>query len=139
VDDAEAVAHTERLARADGWSPAAILDSLRQPHTHGWVCTAEEHVVGHVLTRVVAAEAEILTIAVRPTYRRRGVGRTLLDECCVSWRRDGVHAAYLEVRASNHGARALYTANGWSETGARHGYYRDGEAAIILRWSPQCS
>ena len=139
ADDIEVMAHIERLARTDGWSHSAILDTLQQPHSRCWVSIVDGQVIGHVLSRVAGDEAEILTIAVRPNHQRCGAGRTLLNACFESWQRDGVQTAFLEVRASNHGARALYAATGWLEAGVRHGYYRDGEAAIVMRWGVQCS
>lgn len=75
---------------------------------------------GFLLARVVADEAEVLTLAVDPAQRRAGIARSLLA------RFDGLGAAqaFLEVSADNGPARALYAACGWSEVGRRKAYYR---------------
>ena len=134
--DAQAIATTEGLARADGWEANAVSGSLQQPSDCSWVYTSQELIVGHILSRVMGEEAEVLSIAVRPAYRRQGIGNALLQTCTTSWSQAGVQSGFLEVRASNAGARGLYAAAGWQETGTRPGYYRDGEAAILMRWGP---
>ncbi len=87
--------------------------------------------VGFVVTRAVAAgEYEILNIAVRPEFRRRGVARALID--AVGAESSGV--LYLEVRESNESARLFYRAAGFAEVGRRPKYYRNPEeAAIVMR------
>ena len=72
-------------------------------------------------------EAEILNIAVAPEYRRRGVATSLIE--CVP-----KPEIFLEVRESNHAARALYVKAGLEETGVRREYYSDtGESAIVMK------
>ena len=134
--DAEAIAQTEKLAREDGWSRNAVQDSLDKAHVFSLIAETEGEPVAHVLGTKVADEAEILTIAVRPIHRRQGVARALLQRCYDDWSTAGIQSGYLEVRHSNQGARALYQQSGWEEIGHRAGYYRDGETAVLMRWSP---
>lgn len=87
---------------------------------------------GVILLQQAGGESEILTLAVAPHARRRGVGRALVEA--------GVRAAsarndlrvHLEVAASNAAARALYAALKFQESGLRPGYYRDGQDALTL-------
>jgi ribosomal-protein-alanine N-acetyltransferase len=92
---------------------------------------------GFALGRVAADEAELLTIAVAPEARRRGLGRALAASFEASARDLGAVAAYLEVAETNAAARALYAGLGWRVAGRRPGYYtrRDGPpiAALVLR------
>ncbi|OCX64662.1 ribosomal-protein-alanine N-acetyltransferase [Thioclava sp. SK-1] len=96
------------------------------------------HTDGFALGRAVAGEAELITIAVDPTARRRGAGRALISQfVAVSTERDA-QTAFLEVVEDNAAAIALYDATGWHETGRRKGYYRrpDGrrqDALIMAR------
>jgi ribosomal-protein-alanine N-acetyltransferase len=136
LEDAQRLASTEALARADGWEQDAISSSLEQTHIFSWVGESDEEIIAHVISSIVLDEAEILTIAVNPEYRRKGYARDLLRQCYQEWRASGVRAAYLEVRTSNHGARALYQNCGWVDSGTRKSYYRDGESAIVMRWEP---
>lgn len=90
-----------------------------------------------LLGRVAADEAELLTLAVHPDARRRGLGRRLLREFEVRAAAAGAATAFLEVAADNASARALYAAAGWREAGRRRGYYlRPATApvdALVLR------
>jgi ribosomal-protein-alanine N-acetyltransferase len=80
--------------------------------------------------RAIAGEAEVLTLAVAPTHRRRGLASALLQAGLGQARLSGAEAAFLEVAADNAAAIALYAAAGFAQVGRRAGYYRraDGEA-----------
>ena len=84
-------------------------------------------------------KSELLTIAVRPTERRRGAGRRLLTAVIEHVREAGARALFLEVGADNPPARALYEAMGFRVIGRRAAYYRRGEGpaadALIMRLS----
>ena len=78
-------------------------------------------------------EMEIYTIAVRDSFRRKGLGRHLLFHALDAARREGISRALLEVRPSNAAALALYASAGFAVCGCRRKYYKDsGEDALIL-------
>ena len=84
-----------------------------------------------ILTRAVAGEAEILTLAVSPTARCHGLGRALVEAARQAAIMDGAEVLFLEVAADNIAALALYTGCGFAELGRRRGYYaRAGGAAV---------
>ncbi len=93
--------------------------------------------VAFVLVRVAADEAEILTIAVRPVYRRRGYGRMLMDEALRRLHRAGASHCFLEVDRGNAAALALYRSLGFQVTGERRNYYQSGSSddgtALVMR------
>jgi ribosomal protein S18 acetylase RimI-like enzyme len=75
-------------------------------------------------------EAEILNIAVDPSFRRRGVGSALLDTVC----REAQGVVFLEVAEPNAPAIALYTKRGWERAGMRPGYYDHGNVnAVVMK------
>ena len=78
---------------------------------------------GFILMRVVADEAEILTLAVRPAARRRGLGSRLVDEGRAAAAALGAARLFLEVADDNAPARAVYARAGFEEAGRRPGYY----------------
>ncbi len=132
--DAAAMAAIEARAAHAPWSTEAIASTLAGPAARAVV--AGEPPVGHALFTVVADEGEVLAISVLPEARRHGHGRALLEAVHAAWRRAGVATGWLEVRADNTGARALYQAAGWVEAGARRRYYADGTDAVVCRWAP---
>ena len=86
-----------------------------------------------LLGRSVADEAELLTLAVAPESRRKGIALALLGDFAEAARQRGAAEAFLEVASDNAPAIALYACDGWSERGVRRGYYAPGIDALILR------
>ena len=88
---------------------------------------------GFAIGRAAAGEAELLTLAVDPARRRRGIGAALLARFEARADALGAAEAVLEVAERNRAARALYAASAWREVGRRPGYYADGQDALVLR------
>ena len=94
------------------------------------------HLAGFVAARVVADELRINNIAVRPALRRRGLGTALLDAAIAYGTQMGANTCWLEVRAGNLTAQALYERHGFAIVGRRKNYYREPpEDALIMRAS----
>lgn len=93
-------------------------------------------VQGFVAARLVAGELHINNVAVRPECRRLGMARSLLDTAIDEAARAGAHAAFLEVRAGNEAAQALYKRCGFRVAGRRAGYYAQPlEDALVMNLS----
>ncbi|WP_026379866.1 GNAT family N-acetyltransferase [Afifella pfennigii] len=92
---------------------------------------------GFVLFRQAADDSEIITIAVRAAYRRRGVARRLMEEAMRRLYHERAAALHLEVEAGNEPAVSLYRRLGFDEVGQRPAYYAsDDEArlpALVMR------
>jgi [ribosomal protein S18]-alanine N-acetyltransferase len=121
------------------WTRQDLAELLAAPGVTGLLLQAEGRDVGVALCRVAADESELLTLAVRPTERRRGMGRRLLTAMIDRMREAGARALFLEVGADNPPARRLYDAMGFQVIGTRPAYYRRGDAppanALIMRLS----
>ncbi|MHC5655139.1 ribosomal protein S18-alanine N-acetyltransferase [Stappia sp. ICDLI1TA098] len=92
--------------------------------------------LGFAVVRVAADEAEILTIAVDPRQRRRGIGAKLLRAVFQRLYADRVAMLFLEVDAANEAALALYRRLGFRQVGERRGYYQASEGdggALVMR------
>lgn len=96
----------------------------------GAIEAKEEHLAGFVLSRVAAGEAEILTLAVAPEWRRRGIASSLLAPHLSGLAAIQVTRLFLEVGAENTAARALYANFGFAEVGERKAYYRTSGAVM---------
>ena len=94
----------------------------------------EVEVGGFLLWRRAADEAEIVTLAVRPEARRRGLGGRLLGRTMDRAREQGVTRLFLEVADDNLAALALYGSRGFEPVGKRPDYYArpDGSRADAL-------
>jgi ribosomal-protein-alanine N-acetyltransferase len=90
-------------------------------------------VKGFIAARIVADELHVNNVAVRHGYRRLGVAKKLLETTLDKAERMGARIAYLEVRAGNVPAQALYAGCGFMVTGRRPGYYtQPSEDALVM-------
>ena len=121
--DAAALADLHASGFDKPWTAWDLARFLDEPFTFGRVAeTAEGGLAGFVLCRIIAGEAEILTIAVAPAHRRQGVAAALLAEV-MAIASARAEAMFLEVAADNPGAIALYAGVGFEAVGRRLGYY----------------
>jgi ribosomal-protein-alanine N-acetyltransferase len=101
-----------------------------------WVIATQPEPIGVTGYWLIAGEAHIITVAVRPTWQRRGLGEFLLLGLLDDAQTNHADVATLEVRPSNHPAIALYHKYGFELVGQRPGYYDNGEDALILTAPP---
>lgn len=121
----------QESSTASSWPQDSILESARSGIA--WVAEQQGSVIGFLIGRGFADEFEILNLAVAKPHRRRGVATQLLDAMAVWLQKAGTRRAYLEVRASNETAIALYVGRGFSRTGQRVRYYQNPvENALVL-------
>jgi ribosomal-protein-alanine N-acetyltransferase len=117
---------------AAAWSANQYEDAARANY-QGWLAEDNGAVVGFIITRIAADEVEILNFAVMPDRRRLGIASQLIERALEQATASGAGRAYLEVRASNRAAIALYEAHGFARTGRRTGYYSSpAEDALLL-------
>ena len=117
---------------AAAWSQESLLQ-LASADPAAWVVELNGVLVGFLIGRIAADEFEILNMAVYRAHRRSGIGSRLLESALEFSRTVGSARAYLEVRASNGPALALYKRHGFTECGRRAGYYREPlEDALLL-------
>jgi len=136
ASDALALAKAHASAFGAPWPPEAFAALLGTPGVFALAAVNDEP-VGVILMRAVAGEAEVLTLAVEPGHRRRGVARALLEAGLTQAATMGAEEVFLEVAADNLGALALYQEARFAQAGRRGGYYLrpDGETvdALVLR------
>lgn len=116
------------------WPEADMAALLEPAPSVSYVALEGGRCIGFLLGRVVADEAEILSIGVDQRVQRRGLGRKMLKHWLAEIREAGAKRAFLEVAAENVAASALYRAAGFEVTGRRNGYYhrRDGTTGDAL-------
>ena len=92
------------------------------------------NLAGYSVLRLLGPEAEIENICVSPDMRRNGIGETLMQKMIQTALTEKASVIFLEVRAGNTPARALYQKLGFKELYVRKGYYRDPtDDAIIMQ------
>ncbi|MBR5536853.1 MAG: ribosomal protein S18-alanine N-acetyltransferase [Clostridia bacterium] len=131
IDDMEAI---EVECFSVPWSREALEDELDNPYARYVVCTdTEGNVVGYIGSRIVLDSADITNVAVRPRYRRRGIGFELVTRMLEQMKALGVASVLLEVRESNLPAQNCYARAGFAVVGRRKNYYElPKEDALLM-------
>jgi ribosomal-protein-alanine N-acetyltransferase len=126
--------HIEKRAHAFPWSEKTFASNQGERYFNCKL-EAEGEIAAFAITQIVLDEATLFNIAVDPDYQRRGFGRALLEYLIDELEKRGVVTLWLEVRASNVPAIALYESLGFNEATIRKNYYPSAEGredAIIM-------
>ncbi len=113
------------------WAMSSFQEEFSNPKSKIKVAEIYGEIVGFVIYRIIADEAEILSIAVKPELRRKGVAKSLLTDVLIEIKQI-VRSCFLEVRASNKEAIKLYEKLGFQQKGVRRKYYLNPEEDGIL-------
>ena len=132
-DDVPAVVAIEDATQPTPWTEQVFRDCFTS-HYDCRVIERDGMIAGFAVLSSVLDEVHLLNIAVAPAMQRRGLAWAALRELIADYRQRNMGYVYLEVRASNHGARQLYERLGFQVTGERKNYYRkaDGRENAIL-------
>ena len=132
--DTAQVAQLEAMCFSAPWSEKAIIGELSNPLSVWIVAREDDEVVGYVGSQSVMGEADMMNLAVRPDWRRKGIGAQLVSCLIEKLKSNDVYSLTLEVRASNEPAKRLYKVMGFQQVGRRPNYYTaPKEDALILR------
>jgi ribosomal-protein-alanine acetyltransferase len=130
----------------DAWSERSMRAEVTGDHTYYLVAFRAASPAGPASPDVIegyagllapagTTDGDIQTIAVAPGARRQGLGRALMLTLLGEARRRGITAVFLEVRADNPGAQALYRMLGFEEIGVRPHYYQPDDAPARTEWA----
>ena len=139
VEVAAGLAQVHALAFDTPWTEAQLVASLAAPFAFALQARSAGRgsaPLGFILAQAVGEDAEVLTLAVAPAARRRGVARALVEATAGAALAAGARMLWLEVAEDNAAARGLYEGAGFRLEGRRRGYYRrpgGAEDALMLR------
>ncbi len=122
--DAPRLAELHGASFHRGWGEGEFEGMLTERNTLVHRQRIGRKVVGFAVSRMAADEAEILSIAVDPSHRGRGLSRNLLLTHLGHLAGRGVRTVFLEVEENNRPARRLYDGAGFAMAGRRERYYQ---------------
>jgi len=135
--DAPAFARLHKASFHRGWDTGEFEQLLADRSVLAHRLRQGRTIVGFILSRMAADEAEILSVAIAPDQRGRGLSRGLVQTHLGYLAGLGIRTVFLEVEENNGPARALYARAGFQIVGRRERYYKDDSGvqlnAIVMR------
>lgn len=128
-----AAIHARAFNTSRAWTTSEFAALLSQPGTF-----LQARPECFALIRVVADEAELLTLATEPDQQRRGHARAVLSEGHASASKAGATSIFLEVAEDNTAAIKLYAALGYQQIGRRARYYQRSDAPAVAALVMRC-
>lgn len=119
--DIDQIMQLERTAHSHPWRVASFEDCLKG-RQKCWLAEYQNQLIGYVVVTHGGGDAELLNLAVSPSFQRKGIGQLLLNHA-VDLVKGKADMLFLEVRVSNQKAIALYSRDGFFEIGNRKNYY----------------
>ncbi len=122
------------------WDDSVFRDCFK-PNYFSWGVMVGDQIVGFIIVFLRGDESELMNIAVKPDFQRKGYAKFLLEYAIDFLKAKGVKRLFLEVRRSNEAAIHFYQKMGATQIGVRQGYYAAGgmsrEDALIFScvWS----
>lgn len=110
------------------WDKKTLQDCFSENYEH-YIFTQNHAVLAYACTKQSADAIELLQICVDPDFHRQQIATQLLQSIL----QESTLPIFLEVRASNQKAIALYEKLQFKRINVRKQYYRDGEDAIVMQ------
>ena len=131
--DLQQIRHINDTTQSFPWSANALLSEFQQNDPHSCVALdAGGAVVGYVFTRSVGDEIEVISLGVGLSWKRKGVGRSLITYVRAKLATNST-TIFLEVSALNVPALSLYESQGFQTVSIRKKYYPDGSDAVCMK------
>ena len=134
VADVEAVSRIEEAVFSMPWKPNDFLTMIEADYAHYFVAEEDGEIAGYCGVRNMAGEGEISNVAVEEKFRRRGIGRKLMEYMLKEAPSFGIGDLTLEVRVSNAPAISLYESLGFHKEGVRPGFYEKPKEDALIMW-----
>lgn len=138
ADDLSQVLAIESEAQLPPWRAQSFLDAIAVEDVLP-VVLHHNQIAAYGVLKIAREEAEILNLVVARKWRRRGLGRFLVQHLVHSANVNGAENIFLEVRISNIAAQKLYEQENFMIVGKRKDYYQTEngarEDALLMKWT----
>jgi ribosomal-protein-alanine N-acetyltransferase len=138
IDDLDSVVLIENVSFPSPWSKVLFEVELKRSPARYFTAEEEGRVLGYMGYWEAPQEAHIITLAVAPEARGKGVAKALAGYCMEYAAKQGARLATLEVRDGNGAGKALYESLGFRPVAIRRKYYQDNQedAVVMIRELP---
>lgn len=143
MNDLERVTYINSVSLPENYTDFFFVDLYRRFPETFLVAEEKGEVIGYIMCRIetgmsnfglsgIIKKGHVVSVAVLPDHRRKGVGEALVTKALEGMRGYGAKQCYLEVRVTNDDAIRLYKKMGYEVTRTVRGYYADGENAYVM-------
>jgi len=143
MNDLASVTRINQVCLPENYTDFFYVDLYRRFPEAFIIAEENGEIVGYIMCRIevglsniglpsLVKKGHVVSVAVRPERRHKGVGRALITKAMEGMRMYGAKQCYLEVRVTNEEAIGLYKKLGWEVTRSIRGYYADGEDAYVM-------
>jgi len=143
VNDLASVTQINTACLPENYTDIFFVDLYRRYPETFVVAEEDGKIVGYIMCRIemglsnfglsgVSKKGHVVSVAVLPEHRRKGVGKALVLKALDGMRGYGAKQCYLEVRVTNQEAISLYKKLDFDVARTIHGYYADGEDAFVM-------
>jgi ribosomal-protein-alanine N-acetyltransferase len=143
LNDLASVTQINTACLPENYTDIFFVDLYRRYPETFVVAEEDRKIVGYIMCRIemglsnfglggVAKKGHVVSVAVLPEHRRKGVGKALVLRALDGMRGYGAKQCYLEVRVMNQEAISLYKKLDFEVARTIHGYYADGEDAFVM-------
>ena len=133
--DIPEIGNIERLCFPSPWtSQLFALELKREGFAYYWIIEFQEKLVGYAGYWKIKNEAHLVTLAIHPSYQRKGLGRMLLSHVLKDVQSKKLKKITLEVRKTNRAAQLLYEKFGFKKIAIKPNYYQDKNEDAIVYW-----
>jgi ribosomal-protein-alanine N-acetyltransferase len=131
-EDIPQIMEIERSSFSTPWSEISFLGEIYKKNAFSNVTLFEGNIIGYICVNYLLHESHILNLAVHELFRRRGVATILMNDTLNELKKKGCVFIYLEVRASNAGAKKFYELFGFTVESIRKKYYANPDEDALL-------
>ena len=133
LEDVPAVHAIDQMSFSLPWPERSFRYEIEEnPVSRCWVAVDHGQIAAMLVLWLIEDEAHIATIATHPEFRRQGIGEQLMIKALKEAQAEGATHAFLEVRAGNLAAQAMYKKYGFIQDGIRQRYYKDNNEDALL-------
>lgn len=134
IEDIKQVGKLEAQCFTMPWSEKSFEEALGNPRAVYVVARDGEKVAGYCGAYVILDEGDINQVAVEPSYRKKGIGKKMIQILLEKLKEAGAVSVTLEVRKSNEGAISLYESVGFVKEGIRKNFYEKPMEDALIMW-----
>lgn len=134
-NDLDEVFEIQNSSIVHPWTFEMFKDDFENDKSLYYVHEDDGVITSYVAYEIVLDEATIMSIATKEEFRRKGFAKNLLDKTFEDLKEKEIKKIFLEVRAENKNAIALYEKNNFKQMSVRHNYYKDplSDAIVMVK------